>query len=204
MTEGVLSFFFKARHASIDQLDSILEQYKPYAGIDIHPMVLYYLIEKQFVSPIIQLRILELTKIEPLDPGLICAAIRGGSVDLIYPLLQRGIDVNSTLVGGEEMTLLHFACKHNSYNAVRIFVEAGADIKHTDIYGHTPIYMSIMFCAIYLTERIPRRAKACREAIVTLILCRRHTLGPFRHVDKHNVLQICQLLWSSRRNPVWT
>lgn len=150
---------------------------------------------------------------------------------LVLFLLSRGANVNVT--GSFGWTVLHYATHNGYYDILPIFINLGMDINVTNNNGCTPIESAIyqmtsehVFKAIsvlieeganlpnrnwvpdninYFSHVIPQRVKACQTAIVTLILVHRNDSRQtsFGQIDVHNLLYTCQLLWQSRRLPVW-
>ena len=75
----------------------------------------------------------------PPDP-IIEAARRGDVVEL-ERLLEQGADVNSAR--GDGMTALHFAAQQGYVEAVRILLQAGADVAAGTRIGHfTPLHLA--------------------------------------------------------------
>lgn len=133
-----------------------------------------------------------------LGSALHVAAASGFS-NIVKLLIAHGrnIDEQNAVFGN---TPLHLAACNGFIECVKILVESGANMYLNNHYGHYPNPCTTAIRR-YLHVDIPHRTKRCRDAIVTLLLCRRS--GPFNLVDKHNVHQICQLLWKSRRFDVW-
>lgn len=114
---------------------------------------------------------------------------------LVKLLIQYGANVDN-VVTANGMGIIQLAC-FQSAECLKVLAEAGANLKVKMYDGVLPD------ATHYLQVTIPHRIRACRDAVMTLILCRRNGNVPFIWVDKHNVLQICRLLWATRRSPAW-
>lgn len=122
---------------------------------------------------------------------------------LRQPKIDKIINLRTPFHG---FSALHFASSSRQFENVRALVEAGANFQLLDKNGYTPANVVPNVSPEirhYLTATVPGRIGACTRAIFALIICRRHAIGTFGMVDKHNVLQICRILWDSRRLDVW-
>lgn len=70
-------------------------------------------------------------------------SINEGDVEPITQFLNSGGNPNLIVLEDSRQTMVSFAAGQGKLNIVKLLVESGADINHTNRYGNTPLFFAV-------------------------------------------------------------